>query len=628
MCGINGILYFNSHEIIDTSRAVQEKIKLMNDEIIHRGPDDEGVLVRNPVGFGFRRLSIIDLSQSGHQPMFNEDKTIAIVFNGEIYNYQELIPDLKSKGHIFASKTDTEVIIHSYEEYGFDCVKRFNGMWAFSIYDFKKNILFASRDRFGVKPFYYYKDSNTFIFSSEIKAILKVTGIRNANHGKVFDYLAYGYKTTNGDTFFDGISELKPAHNIVIQNGNFSLKKFWDFPDIAADNDDHAEQLKHLLEDSVRIRFRSDVPVSILLSGGIDSGIITKIADDHVETGQIKNENIAAFSAVFPGFKYDESKYIDELAASCKHISLNKLTPGTNDFVNSIDKFVYGMGEPVFSTTSYAHFTLMKEIKKNNIKVVLNGQGADETWCGYGRYIMGYFLLDLLSKNPVSFYSQMNQISDKMRFSYKTILSQTFKAMMSRRKASLYRSKNIEKTKEVLSESFVNDNSGYFTNSSFKKFSGNTLADYTKYNIQYQGFGQILHYEDHSSMQNSIEMRSPFLDYRIVELAFSIPTRKKFDNGVTKKILRETFKEKLPSSIVNNHGKIGFVTPFDDWIKDAEIKQYITDIIQSESFRNKKILSPGKVEKAFNNQESYSDFPLWRFINLELWSRAYAITNL
>ena len=286
------------------------------------------------------------------------------------------------------------------------------------------------------------------------------------------------------------------------------------------------------------------------------------------------------------------------------------------------------MGEPVFSATSFAHYMLMKEIRKNGVKVVLNGQGSDEAWCGYGRYIIGYFLVDQLFTNPARFVSQLNKISGKMLLSYKLILSQTLKAMMSRKTASRFRSKYVENTKEVLSPTFIKYNSDYFSNSTYKRFSGTSLDNYTKFNIQYQGFGQILHYEDHSSMQSSIEMRSPFIDYRIIELAFSTPVSKKFDNGITKKVLREIYSNKLPDSIINNHKKIGFVTPFNDWLNDSNLKNFLHDLISSDSLRSKKIFSPGKIERVYSNREKYPGFPFWRFINLELWSRAYGITNL
>ncbi len=628
MCGINGILYFNSNYSGKPVSFFENNIQRMNSEIIHRGPDGEGIFINYPVCLGHLRLSIIDLSDNANQPMFNEDNTVVIIFNGEIYNYLELIPELKSKGHVFKTRSDTEVIIHAYEEYGYDCVKKFNGMWAFAIYDLKRKILFASRDRLGVKPFYFYNGNDHFIFSSEIKAILKINQIREANHGKVFDYLSYGYKTSNGETFFKDIHELEPAHNIIIENKEIKLTKYWELKNKIVTDDYKNDELRHLLYDSVKLRFRSDVPVSILLSGGLDSTIIAKITDELIENNELNENEVTAFSAVFPGFIYDESKYVDEFLTTCNHIESKKITPSDENLLSSINDFIYGMGEPVFSTTSFAHYTLMKEIKKHNVKVVMNGQGSDEAWGGYDRYITGYFLLDLLLTRPHKFLSQMNHISDKMKYSYKYILAQTIKAILSRRYASYLRSKYREKVTDTLSDDFFRNNYNYFRNPDYRKFSSNNLSGYMKYNIQYQGFNQILHYEDHSSMQSSIEMRSPFIDYRIIELAFTAPSIVKIDKGITKKILRELFKDKLPSSIINNYRKIGFMTPFENWMDKNKTKDFVNDILDSDSFRNKKIFDPLKIKNIFNDKSNYRNFPFWRIINLELWTRAYGITNL
>ncbi|MBS1516833.1 MAG: asparagine synthase (glutamine-hydrolyzing) [Bacteroidetes bacterium] len=628
MCGINGILYFNNFCSGEDANFHRANIDSMNDAIAHRGPDGEGSYINYPVCFGHRRLSIIDLSENASQPMFNEDNSVVLIFNGEIYNYKELIPELKNKGHIFRSDSDSEVIIHSYEEYGFDCVKKFNGMWAFAIYDLKKNILFASRDRFGVKPFYYFKNENEFIFSSEIKAILKINDIKQADRIKVFEYLAYGYRTSDGNTFFKGIKELKAGTNIVIRNSDINFSGYWDFPSGGSEISESGNKLEELLYDSVKLRFRSDVPVSILLSGGLDSGIIAKITDELIESGILPNENVSAFSAVFPGFEFDESKEINEILSGCDHIKGVSLTLSGTDLISSADKFIYGMGEPVFSTTSFAHYSLMKDIHGRNVKVVMNGQGSDEAWCGYGRYIAGYFLLDRLLSEPQKFFSQMSAVSGKLKLSYIQLIGQTLKAMMGRRKASYIRSKKIEKIFEVISDGLCQESFQNFPDTKFNRPGGVNLKSYMKNNISFQGFGQILHYEDHSSMQSSVEIRSPFIDYRLMELAFSIPDKLKFDNGVTKKILRELFTQKLPSSVTDNHRKIGFMTPFEKWADEPDAMKYFEDILNSDSFNKKNIWDAEKIRSVFRNKRSYALFPYWRILNLELWSQIYKINNL
>ncbi|MEP7146070.1 MAG: asparagine synthase C-terminal domain-containing protein, partial [bacterium] len=386
--------------------------------------------------------------------------------------------------------------------------------------------------------------------------------------------------------------------------------------------------LKLLINDSVKLRYRSDVPVSILLSGGLDSSIIAKTTDELIERNELPLSSITAFTAVFPGFMYDESKTVKEFLATCKHIKSFEIIPGNEYLPDTINDFVYGMGEPVFSTTSFAHYILMKEIKKHNVKVVINGQGSDEAWSGYDRYFTGYLLFDILMSKPQTFLSQINSVSDKMKFSCKYILAQTIKAALPRRYSSYLRARHKEKIIGSLSDDFFINNYEYFTNSNYKKISSNNLAEYMKYNLQYQGFNQILHYEDHSSMQSSIEMRSPFIDYRLMELAFSLPNEKKMDKGITKKILRDVYREKLPGSIVNNYKKIGFATPFNDWMYKTETKYYFNEVINSDSFMSKKIFNPVRIRKIFNNHDDHKNFPYWRIINLELWSQAYEIRNL
>ncbi|MBK8982236.1 MAG: asparagine synthase (glutamine-hydrolyzing) [Ignavibacteria bacterium] len=628
MCGINGILYFDDFNSSENENFHRSKMRQMNDAIAHRGPDGDGVYINYPVCFGHRRLSIIDLSENASQPMFNEDNSIVLIFNGEIYNYKELIPDLIKKGHKFRSESDSEVILHSYEEYGFDCVKKFNGMWAFAIFDIRKNILFASRDRFGVKPFYYYKDENEFIFSSEIKAILKVKEITDADRIKVYEYLAYGYRTSDGRTFFKDVNELQPGTNLVINNSEINFYKYWEFSDKEENITDVHERLRDLLYDRVRLRFRSDVAVSILLSGGMDSGIIAKITDELINSGDIPNSNVSAFSAVFPGYEYDESKEIDEILSGCKNLTGYKISPSGNDLTEYLDEFIHGMGEPVFSTSSFAHYRLMQEIHKRKVKVVLNGQGSDEAWCGYGKYIAGYYLLDRLYKDPQNFFRQMSSLSDKLKMTYSGLILQTIKAMSGRRKVSLIRSKKLEKTREIISDELFEESYLNFPDSKFNISGGKNLSSYMKNNITFQGFGQILHYEDHSAMQSSIEIRSPFIDYRLMELAFNVGDKIKFDEGVTKKILRELFSQKLPVSITGNHRKIGFMTPLDVWLSEPQTVKTVFEILNSPSFSSKNIWKPERIKKIFEDKNNYPSFPFWRILNLEIWSQVYNIKNL
>lgn len=634
MCGISGILCHNDSFRGEPRGDLHFHVSMMNDELAHRGPDGDGVHVNYPVALGHRRLSILDLSEAGAQPMFNEDKSIAIVFNGEIYNYLELMPDLIARGHRFYSRSDTEVILCAYEEYGPACVTRFNGMWAFVIYDFRKRLLFASRDRLGVKPFYYHNDTDAFVFSSEIKAILKVVKIDRANHGKVYDYLAYGYKTNNGETFFEAVHELPSAHNLIIQNGQLKLERYWDLPesgpgrDDALDGQELTDRFTALLTDAVRLRFRSDVPVAILLSGGLDSTSITRIVDDLIENRSLDYTTVKAFSAVFPGFVHDESGAIGEFSGTCRHIESHVLTPDGHDLVDRVAPFVYGMGEPVFSATAFAHYMLLKDVRRQGIKVVINGQGSDEAFCGYDRFLIGYFLLDILFSRSGDIVSQWRSIHRNLGYPTSYIVAQLIKAMMPRRMASYLRGRFQEGIIDYLDDRFVRNNYGYLKDSLPGWSGGQRLTEYLKFNIRHYGFNQILHYEDHSSMQNSVEMRSPFVDYRMMEFAFSLPTRFKFDQGVTKRIIRDAFRKKLPTSIVEPHSKIGFAVPFAKWLEEPRFGRFVADIVHSEAFRSRAIWDAAALRRVFGRKESFTQFPFWRVLNLELWSRAYAINNL
>lgn len=627
MCGINGFISLNGRASADSLRT---NIAAMNHAIAHRGPDGEGEFFDNGVALGHRRLSILDLSAEGNQPMFNEDHSLVLVFNGEIYNYLELIPELKARGHVFRSHSDSEVILHGYEEWGADCVQRFNGMWAFAIWDTRHRRLFASRDRLGVKPFYYSQDESNFIFSSEIKAISAVKPLHEANLAKVHDYLRYSYRTCDGSTFFAGVNELRPGHSLVIENGEVAISRYWAIPhgDTSAVSDaELRERFSALLEDAVRLRFRSDVPVALLQSGGLDSSAICRVVDDDIEAGRLGCDSVTAFTAIFPGFIHDESVRVRELISTCKHVQHVELTPTADDLLKDLPKFVAGMGEPVQSTTSFVHWQIMRAVHERGIKVIINGQGADEALAGYGPYIVGYRLLDTLLSQPWAVLGQARKMREKLGFSTTMLLAQTAKAMLGRRAASKWRARMVEGGTQVLSPAFLKQNDHNLFETSMT-FSPRNLDRHLRAQIEHYGFNQILHYEDHSAMMSSIEMRSPFVDYRLMEFAFSLPDRLKFDHGVTKLIEREAFASRLPKSIVDNHHKIGFSTPFLDWMKEPAVEEFMLDVVNSPSFQARSLWQGAALKKRFKHAKKYPFFPFWRYINLELWARSYGINNL
>ena len=395
MCGICGII--NSVTLIDTDQLLS-----MTRVLRHRGPDDEGFILGNTernivkafqhdetiksiksriprlennfnanIGFGFRRLSILDLSENGHQPMQFEEAGLWIVFNGEIYNYLELRDELKQYGYKFNSNTDTEVILKAYHNWGEDCVNKFNGMWAFAILDFKNKKLFCSRDRFGIKPFYYnYEQNSHFIFASEIKSILQVIKSK-PDRQTLFDSFASGYSDHNERTFFENIKQLQGGHNLILQNGNLSIQCFYKIKSQPCkDSFEKAKKkLRELLFDAVRIRLRSDVPLGYALSGGIDSSSIVVIA------AKINSGSNNTFSMIYPGDKIDESFYIKKVIEKTG-LNHHFVSPTQEDFLKDLDNFIWHQEEPFFGTSYFGEFKLRELIRKNNVTVSLEGQGC------------------------------------------------------------------------------------------------------------------------------------------------------------------------------------------------------------------------------------------------------------
>lgn len=629
MCGINGILYLKNKP---SDEFIKLKIGTMNDLIKHRGPDSEGVYIKRNMALGFRRLSIIDLSTNANQPMLSSDESVVMVFNGEIYNYIELFEELRCKGYRFKSKSDTEVLINSYLEWGVDCVNKFNGMWAFAIYDYNKDILFASRDRLGVKPFYYNLESDYLIFSSETKSIIGVENKRMANHTKAFEYLAYGYnKSSDGETFYANIRELGPGTSLIISDNQVKIKKYWELkPNMYEFNAqrDIYQVCKELIENAVQLRYRSDVPIALLLSGGLDSSVVASITESLIEKGSLNQNKIESYTVHFPNYEHDEFELTNNFAKTCKHVKLNVIVPDIYSLIKNLDNIIFDLDQPLVSFSHVIHYQMMQEIHQDGIKVAMNGQGADEAFYGYDKHIFGYFLLDRLCNHNYDFYKQLKAIHGKLGFDYKMIIGQVLKALFKKNRASYYRAKYIEKSIDCLKGEFVSANKFHFEYNYEFKLKGNNLANYTIEQISNTGLTSILHYEDISSMLNSVEMRSPFLDYRLMEFAFSIPDDLKFNDGITKKIIRETVGAKLPDSIVNNFKKTGFSSPFIQYMKTKEMNEFIMDNQYSRSFRENPIWNHEKIMERFRNPELYPDFPFWRFLNYQIWANLNKITGL
>ena len=631
MCGISGIYNLKIGEPVDCSL-----LKAMAEVLRHRGPDDEGYVLLNSddggykelvgvdtvpelknnfqdvsslnnvshhfnIAFGHRRLSIIDLSSSGHQPMSNEEKSIWIVYNGEIYNYIELRAELEGIGHVFNSKTDTEVIIHAYEEWGVECLQRFNGMWAFAIWDCDKKKLFCARDRFGIKPFYYFYDRERFIFASEIKSLLESGIERDPNDLIIFDYLAFGLQDHTEFTFFEGIKQLKPAHYLIVGNGGMQIERYWNLEvndEIESAGSGEGSEFYDLFEDSIKLRLRSDVPIGTCLSGGLDSSSIVCVANRFISDKKRQK----TFSSCFDDEKFDERRYIEDVIKETG-ADKNYIFPDGGALLGEIEDLIYHQDEPFGSLSIYAQWSVMKKASES-VKVLLDGQGGDELLAGYLEYYASFFKMlfsskkySLLMKELVCFLSlhprSVYELFSKMRMRNKR------KGMLSQEFASGYVDREV-KYVENLSSKLLND-------------------------LTVSKLPALLHYEDRNSMAFSIESRVPFLDYRFVEYAASLPLSQKTKNGETKTVLRSAMDGVIPESIRRRQDKMGFVTPEEVWTRTV-LKDWVVGILASDSFKNRGYWNAGRVSKGFEGvcagRERYTS-DLWRYVCLELWLRRF-----
>lgn len=632
MCGINGYINLSNNTYSEHEHVIKQKVEQMNLMVAHRGPDSSEVYQHQSICFGFQRLSIIDLSPDANQPMVSSDGNLVIVFNGEIYNYKEIKKTLRDKHYSFKTNSDTEVILNSYLEYGDDCVQHFNGMWAFAIYDFKHKRLFCSRDRLGVKPFYYVKNQDSLYFSSELKALHAACDLHEANLTKVFEYLAYGYKTNDGETFLSGCSELLPGTNLIYEENTIRLVKYWTLQNNTYQHTNgvtYQEEYMHLFKDAIKLRYRSDVPVALLLSGGLDSSAIARVTDNLIESGEIEQGRVQAFIASFPGYKYDETIIAREFIRTCKHIQLNEMDINSNNIVDELEEIVYGFDHPVASFTSIAHHNIMRECHARGIKVVLNGQGSDEAYAGYDRYIAGVHLLDQLVTPKGKFFQELYPLYKNNGYSFPFLLGQMIKGLLNPRAASYIRAKYQENSLTCLNPELISSHVNKYKSAYKFSFNGGNLNQYLLSQINSQGLSQILHYEDVSSMQQSVEIRSPFLDYRLMEFAFSIPNELKISKGITKVIQRETVGKSLPDNIVLNREKIGFRTPFTDYlINDGKMRAYIQALFHSKVCSERSIWDSKQLSLLFSNAHKYPQFPFWRYINMEIWANKYSISNL
>lgn len=632
MCGIAGIILKQKNNF-----PLQEKISLMANAIKHRGPDGEGFMLATheeakpyfnqlsnnftrkdlnyipeaninsvsgnfDIAFAHRRLAIIDLTESGHQPMCDAFGKHWITFNGEIYNYIELREELKNLGHHFISESDTEVVLASYKEWGVKCVDRFNGMWAFCIYDIEKQICFASRDRFGVKPFYYINNDYFFSFASEQKAFIK-SGLHEAkiNQKALHNYLINGLLETNKLNFFEGIVELWPGTNLIydVKTTEIKTEVFYDLANqvnLKSDNlseKELIEKIEAVFINSVKLRLRSDVEVGTCLSGGIDSSALA------ATISEITHKPVYCFTSVFKNQQLNEEHFADVVAKKIK-AKHYKIEPTLEEFLIEVDDLVYSQDVPIWDTSTYAQYKVMELAKQHNIKVVLDGQGADELFGGYHHHFLAKW------NNLFSIGHIVSGIKDISK-SQKTIPSAF----------QFYAKEKIKQKKYFNKKHFNLFFKADFLDSYDIENPSIHFDDVNKqliHDIYHTRLKSFLKCEDRCGMWHSVESRTPFADdIELINLLFSFNGNKKIKNGVSKYLLREAVKDKLPKEIYERYDKKGFETPMQDWIKKMR-PQIISEIKHANfTFVDYEKLSTINPNNSFQNKLLFKLFVLSRW---------------
>lgn len=592
MCGICGLINF-SNRPVDT-----KLLGRMTDMLSHRGPDGRGVYTNKNFGLGHRRLKIIDLTEKAAQPMSTGNGDAVITYNGEIYNYKEIRQELVQRGHIFKSESDTEVVLAAYKEWGVDCLKKFIGMWAFCIWDRGDNAFFIARDRLGVKPLYYFYDTDTFIFASEIKSILESPGLkRRMNCQAIYEYLYIGYPL--GDkTWFRDIMKIPPGCYLVVKNGKTVIKRYWDIsPEVNCSiNERYAKQrIKDLIESSVNLRLRSDVEVGAHLSGGIDSSLVVGTA-----CNSIMNP-IHTFSGFFKEAGcYDERHFIKEVLNRYPHIIHHEIAVDKENFTSTMKKIVWHMDEPVAGPGAYPQFYVSKLVHDNSIKVILGGQGGDELFGGYPYYYSGIpnSMTDLLRRDIGLFFACLGR-SPYARSLLCYARREIANGIDIRRK---FLNENLSKDfLRHVNFDYIRDNSGFYKGS---------VEEMMNWDIK-NYLAALLQVEDRVSMAFSIETRLPLLDHRLVELAASIPFYLKINKNRYKFILREAVKDVLPLSVYNREDKKGFPTPYKLWISDKIFYETLKKTIDVDS------------DRVFKRKAALS----WERLNVELWMEIFKAEN-
>lgn len=618
MCGIAGI--------VGRAPADETTLRRMAGTIEHRGPDDEGLYLDGGAGLAHRRLAILDLSPAGHQPMSNEDGSLWIVYNGEVYNSREIGRELESRGHTFRSTSDTEVIVHAYEEWGADCVERFNGMWSFAIWNSRRRELFCSRDRFGVKPFYYHlAPSGTFVFGSEIKAVLAAGLEARVNRSYAAHVIVTGFFDDGEETFFEGVKQLLPGHSARLRDGELSMWRHWRFePETAAERyrfDDPAEGIRELLEDAVRIRvLSSDVQVGSCLSGGLDSSTIVSLAS------RVQDVPMATFSLQYCDDGYDESGYA-RLVADEFGCDANYVQPRSEDFFGVLEKMAWFQDEPAAGPGLYSQWHVM-QLAAPHVKVLLDGQGGDEAMAGYRYHLEGYLqaLLQRGMRGDMGSLGRLRRDLPRVAQTWGLSLpAAAGRAFGSDRMKNAYLSwrgaaSNNDVAAELVAEAKANP-----MHRPDPPSLGDALNDRLHTDITRDIIPSLLHYEDRNSMAFSIEARTPFLDYRLIEYVLSLPGPDKVRDGQSKWLFRNAMRGVTPEAILDRKDKMGYSTPVANWFRDG-LSGDVREVLLSSRTRERGVLDVDTVERKLDDHNAGRldlSWQIYRWLSVEQWFRTF-----
>jgi asparagine synthase (glutamine-hydrolysing) len=648
---------------IDRGPVDITRLRQMTDRQRHRGPDDEGYLLGNfpdgvatpaggaetvpslrahlrPVdevsatqtfslGFGHRRLSIVDCTPAGHQPMADATGTLWLIYNGEIYNYIELRAELEAKGHVFRTRSDTEVILAAYSEWGRACLERFNGMWALALWDRRRGELFCARDRFGIKPFYYRFDGSTFTFASEIKALLAASPEPPAVNGPLaYDYLVFDFLDHTAGTLFAGILQLPPSHCLVLDgHGRLTIERYYTlhYATAAAPCDETrivelGSAYRELLSDAVRLRLRTDVPLGSCLSGGLDSSSIVCALSQLLSTPNGAGPAQRTFTAAYDDPVCDERRFANQVVEATG-VQATYTFPQAADLWNEIQALTWHQDEPFGSTSIYAQWCVMRAARRGGVTVMLDGQGGDELFAGYLTYYP-ILLKNLLRHGHLAdFQRELHACAARM--------GQSPWRLAAKAAAVLYEPLRrlfpaSPRGAELLNDDFARPHRRRRTHWRELRSTNNLQARLWADQVQFS-IPQLLRYEDRNSMAFSVEARLPFLDYRLVEWAFAQPVAVKLHGGWTKYVARRGVTGLCPEGIAWRTDKVGFATPEARWM-DAG-----ADIIQAlaapATFRAAQFIDPVKFRDELAATPRRWSRELWRVANFELWMRVFGIAG-